>query len=131
MPALSHDDLRALAFVVTRADAVSLSFVRSVEDIRALHDELARLGSVNVGVVLKIETRAGFDNLASLLLEGLRRPPLSVMIARGDLAVEIGFERLAEVQDEILWLCEAAHVPAIWGDPSAGHPRAHGRSFAR
>ena len=114
VPALSDDDLRALAFVVRRADAVSLSFVRSVEDIRALHQELARLGRSDIGVVLKIETRAGFENLASLLLEGLRRPPLSVMIARGDLAVEIGFERLAEVQDEILWLCEAAHVPAIW-----------------
>jgi pyruvate kinase len=36
------------------------------------------------------------------------------MIARGDLAVEIGFERLAEMQEEILWLCEAAHVPVIW-----------------
>ena len=36
------------------------------------------------------------------------------MIARGDLAVEVGAERLAEVQEEVLWLCEAAHVPAIW-----------------
>jgi pyruvate kinase len=36
------------------------------------------------------------------------------MIARGDLAVEVGFERLAEVQEEILWACEAAHVPVIW-----------------
>ena len=36
------------------------------------------------------------------------------MVARGDLGVEIGFERLAEVQEEILWLCEAAHVPVIW-----------------
>jgi len=114
VPALSPADLRALEFVVTGADAVSLSFVRSVEDIRALHRELARLGNSTLGVVLKIETRAGFENLASLLLEGLRRPPLSVMIARGDLAVEVGFERLAEVQEEILWLCEAAHVPAIW-----------------
>ena len=115
VPALSEEDRRALAFVVTRADAVSLSFVRSVEDVRVLHEELARLGaSPALGVVLKIETRAGFENLASLLLEGLRRPPLSVMIARGDLAVEVGFERLAELQDEILWLCEAAHVPAIW-----------------
>jgi pyruvate kinase len=114
VPALSEDDRRALAFVVTRADAVSLSFVRSVEDIRSLHEELERLGNVELGVVLKIETRAGFENLASLLLEGLRRPPLGVMIARGDLAVEVGFERLAELQDEILWLCEAAHVPAIW-----------------
>jgi len=36
------------------------------------------------------------------------------MIARGDLAVECGYERLAEVQEEILWLCEAAHIPVIW-----------------
>jgi pyruvate kinase len=36
------------------------------------------------------------------------------MIARGGLAVECGFERLAEVQEEILWICEAAHVPVIW-----------------
>ena len=36
------------------------------------------------------------------------------MVARGDLAVECGFERLAEVQDEILWLCDAAHVPVVW-----------------
>ena len=36
------------------------------------------------------------------------------MIARGDLAVEVGFARLSEMQEEILWLCEAAHVPVIW-----------------
>jgi pyruvate kinase len=36
------------------------------------------------------------------------------MIARGDLAVEVGYERLAEIQEEILWLCEAAHIPVIW-----------------
>ncbi|HSO90807.1 MAG TPA: pyruvate kinase [Arthrobacter sp.] len=39
---------------------------------------------------------------------------VGVMIARGDLAVEAGFERLAEVQEEMLWTCEAAHVPVIW-----------------
>ena len=36
------------------------------------------------------------------------------MIARGDLAAECGYQRLAEVQEEILWMCEAAHVPVIW-----------------
>jgi pyruvate kinase len=36
------------------------------------------------------------------------------MIARGDLAVEVGFARLSEMQEEILWLCEAAHTPVIW-----------------
>lgn len=111
---LTQEDLCALSFVAKHADAVSLSFVRTPDDVRLLHAELDRLGRSGIGVVLKIETRAGFENLPLLLLEGLRRPPLGIMIARGDLAVEIGFERLAEVQEEILWLCEAAHVPAIW-----------------
>jgi len=44
----------------------------------------------------------------------MKRNKIGVMIARGDLAVEIGFERIAEVQSQILWLCEAAHVPVIW-----------------
>src|SRR6185312_2852598 len=34
--------------------------------------------------------------------------------ARGDLAVECGFERMAELQEEILWVCEAAHMPVVW-----------------
>ena len=63
---------------------------------------------------LKIETRRGFERLPDLLLAALDCPPSGVMIARGDLAVECGFERLAEVQEEILWICEAAHVPVIW-----------------
>jgi pyruvate kinase len=114
IPALTDEDRRALSFVVAHADAVSLSFVKSPDDVRTLHAELDRLGRPDIGVVLKIETRAGFENLPRLLLESLQRPPLAVMIARGDLAVEVGFERLAELQEEILWLCEACHVPAIW-----------------
>ncbi len=112
--ALTADDLAALPFVVANADAVSLSFVRRPEDVRMLHEALDRLERANIAVVLKIETRAGFENLPRLILEGLRRPPMGVMIARGDLAVEVGYERLAELQEEILWLCEASHVPAIW-----------------
>jgi pyruvate kinase len=114
VPSLTDDDLAVLPFVVQHADAVSLSFVRRPDDVRVLHEALSALGRPNIGIVLKIETRAGFENLPRLLLEGLRQPPLAVMIARGDLAVEVGFERLAELQEEILWLCEASHVPVIW-----------------
>jgi pyruvate kinase len=52
--------------------------------------------------VLKIENRQAFENLPRILLAGLRSPPVGVMVARGDLAVEVGFERLSEVQEEIL-----------------------------
>ena len=54
------------------------------------------------------------NRLPLLLLSAMRHPPIAVMVARGDLGVEVGFERLSEVQEEILWLCEAAHVPVIW-----------------
>ncbi|HQR52954.1 MAG TPA: pyruvate kinase [Burkholderiales bacterium] len=114
LPALTAKDIEDLAFVAQHADLVALSFVQRPEDIEALHAELARLEAPRLGVVLKIETQAAFNRLPSLLLTAMRRPPVAVMVARGDLGVEVGFERLSEVQEEILWLCEAAHVPVIW-----------------
>jgi hypothetical protein len=64
--------------------------------------------------VLKIETRQAFEQPPQLLLTAMLHPKIGVMIARVDLAVECGYERLAEFQEEILWLCEAAHLPIIW-----------------
>lgn len=114
LPALTPKDLQDLDFAVEAADMVGFSFVRTPEDVAQLQRELAARDARRVGVVLKIETRLAFENLPRLLLAGLRTPPLGVMVARGDLAAELGFERMAEVQEEILWLCEAAHVPVIW-----------------
>ncbi len=109
-----HDESR-LAFAAAHADMVGLSFVSARDDVRAVADELARLRGEDVGLILKIETRAGFNAIPALLSEALaREAPCGVMIARGDLAIEVGWERMAEVQEEILWLCEAAHVPVIW-----------------
>lgn len=112
--ALSADDREALGTVVQIADIVQLSFARSAADVRDLLDALDEHDAGHLGVVVKIETVAGFAALPDILLELLRRRRVGVMIARGDLAVEAGFQRLAEVQEEILWLCEAAHVPVIW-----------------
>ena len=111
---LTPEDLADLPFIAANADMVGFSFVRRAADVRSIRAHLARLGGKHVGVVLKIETAAAFTNLPELLLEALGQPCAGVMIARGDLAVEVGWERLAEVQEEILWLCEAAHVPVIW-----------------
>ena len=93
---------------------VGLSFVQSAADVQALHQRLDALCASRLGVVLKIETRRGFENLPELLFAAMSRPTAGVMIARGDLAVECGFERLAELQEEILWVCEAAHMPVVW-----------------
>jgi pyruvate kinase len=114
LPALTEKDREDLRFVIAHADIVALSFVNDPSDVLALDELLAEGGGNRLGIVLKIETRRAFENLPDLLLTAMRRPSHGVMIARGDLAVECGFERLAEIQEEILWLCEAAHIPVIW-----------------
>jgi pyruvate kinase len=114
LPALSEKDIRDLEFAAQHADMIGLSFVNKAEDVRALFEHLHRLGAEKLGVVVKIETKRGFTNLPAILLETLRFEASGVMIARGDLAVECGFERLAELQEEILWVCESAHLPVIW-----------------
>jgi pyruvate kinase len=112
--AMTEKDIEDLPFVAQHADIVGLSFANCADDVAVLQQRLASLGSRQPAIVLKIETRRGFENLPDMLLTAMRAPQCGVMIARGDLAVECGFERLAEVQEEILWLCEAAHVPVIW-----------------
>lgn len=114
LSALTDKDLRDLAFVMKHADVVELSFANSAADVKSLIDHLVQNATRSPGIVLKIETRRGFQNLPDMLLAAMRWPSCGVMIARGDLAVECGFERLAEVQEEILWVCESAHVPVIW-----------------
>jgi len=114
LAAMTDKDLEDLTFVAEHTDVVELSFANTARDVELLQERLAHLGSRQPAVVLKIETRRGFENLPEMLLTAMRAPSCGVMIARGDLAVECGFERLAEVQEEILWICEAAHVPVIW-----------------
>ncbi len=114
LPPLSATDRRDLRAVARQADLIGYSFVQRVTDIETLQKELADLGASGLGIVLKIETRLAFEHLPELLLTAMRSPRVGVMIARGDLAVECGYERMAEIQEEILWLCEAAHVPVIW-----------------
>jgi pyruvate kinase len=114
LPALTRKDRADLEFVAKHADIVALSFANTVQDVRCLNQALEQVGNGRPDVVLKIETTTGFRNLPHMLLEAMSFPACGVMIARGDLAVESGFERLAELQEEMLWLCEAAHVPVIW-----------------
>ena len=115
LPAITASDEAAIAFAARHADLLGLSFVNAPGELRAVREILREHGAGEMGVVLKIETKRAFAALPELLLAGLEeQAPIGVMIARGDLAIECGYERLAEVQEEILWLAEAAHVPVIW-----------------
>ncbi len=108
------DDLIALDVAADTADIVGLSFAQGPEDVDRLIKELDARGAHDTGVIAKIETQSGIERLPDIIVAGAARRPFGVMIARGDLAVEIGYERLAEMQEEVMWLCEAAHVPVIW-----------------
>ncbi len=113
---LTTKDFADLDFVAEYADLVGFSFVQRPSDIELLQDHLAarRGGRPPQPLVLKIETPLAVHNLPRLILQSAKHNPTAVMIARGDLAVELGFARLSEMQEEMLWLCEAAHVPVVW-----------------
>jgi pyruvate kinase len=114
---LTEKDRQDLDFVATHADIVGYSFVQEAGDIELLQRELQARLPLNAsipGIIAKIETPLAVRNLPELIVQAAGKQPFGIMIARGDLAVEIGYQRLAEIQEEILWLCEAAHVPVIW-----------------
>ena len=112
---LTTKDKEDLEFIAKHADAVNMSFVNRPEDVDELLNELKQLNASHIGISLKIETQEGFKNLPFIILKAMKHCPIGIFIARGDLAVEAGWERMAELQEEILWICEAAHLPNIWG----------------
>ena len=118
LPALTEKDRADLDTIIANADLVGYSFVQDESDIETLWGEitprLKRLGRPVPGLILKIETEKAVRNLPDLIVTAAGHAPVGVMIARGDLAVEVGFHRLAELQEELLWLAEAAHTPVIW-----------------
>ena len=116
IPVLTPKDYYDLDFIAQHADMVGFSFVQRPQDIELLQDHLSvRQGNRDPHtIILKIETPLAVKNLPILILQSALHNPTGVMIARGDLAIEIGFPRLSEIQEEIIWLCEAAHVPVIW-----------------
>lgn len=116
LPALTDQDLIDLDYVANNADIIDYSFVQDANDIRQLQAALAeRLENPHkIAIVAKMETQRAINNLPEIMVQAAGQNPFGVLIARGDLAVEIGYERLVEMQEQILWLCEAAHVPVIW-----------------
>ena len=117
IPAITAKDRRELDYIVTAADLIGMSWIQSAADVAALQNELGlRLGGEmrRLPLVAKLETAGAVNHLPEIIVRAASRQPLALMIARGDLALEVGYERLAELQEEVLWLSEAAHVPVIW-----------------
>ena len=111
---LTEFDIASLPFVCDHADLIGYSFLRKPEDVSLLRNIMHETCEKIPGLILKIETPEAVKYLPQILLEGMKDEVFGIMIARGDLAVEIGFERMGEIQEEILWICESAHVPVVW-----------------
>jgi pyruvate kinase len=88
-------------------DAIALSFVRSAADIRAARSAVQRHGG-NVPIVAKIEKSQAVANI-----DGIIQESQAVMVARGDLGVEIDIERVPLVQKEIIRKCNTVGKPVI------------------
>lgn len=120
LASLTPEDEINLEFVARHADIAAISFIRSVDDVRHVLSVMDRIALEvprvrDLGLVLKIETVPAFENISDILLEGMRHPNFGIMIARGDLAVELGFDRMTEVPGQILMVAESAHIPVIVG----------------
>ena len=113
---LTSADRENLAFVAAYADIIGCSFVQRPADVRGMMAALKQHRGQRPPqpLLLKIETGLAVRNLPKMIVQAGSHHPVAVMIARGDLAMEIGTERLSEAQEEILWLCEAAHIPVVW-----------------
>lgn len=129
LPSLTDEDAQALRFVVEFGDIAAVSFIRTPADVEYVFEVLDRIAAEHeaegrsdlaqrardLGIVFKIETISGFTNLPEIITTALRRENTGLMIARGDLAVEVGFDRMAEVPGQILTLAQAAGIPTILG----------------
>ena len=108
LPALTEKDERDIRAGVTAGiDFVALSFVRKSEDIVSLQTLLKRLGS-RARIIAKIEDQSGLRNLHDIV-----RAADAVMVARGDLGIEIDYHTLPLVQTRIVELCLAEGKPVI------------------
>lgn len=108
LPSLTEKDKQDLDFGISQGiDIVSLSFVRKAEDIRALKELLAEKGA-DIPVLAKIEKPQAITNLDAIVQECD-----ALMVARGDLGVEMSPEKVPLLQKRIIRLCNQKGIPVI------------------
>ena len=101
MPYLSEQDKKDILFAVNNdVEYLALSFVRSRKDVIVIKDYLKRLNANNIKLISKIENQQGIDNLEEIIDESD-----GIMVARGDLGVEVPFERIPQIQKHIISRC--------------------------
>ncbi len=109
LPALTDRDRADLVFGVENdVDIVALSFVRSADDVRTVREFLDACGGDSIGLVAKIECAEAVENIDEIIAESD-----GIMVARGDLGVEIPEHRVPYVQKSIIRKCNRESKPVI------------------
>ncbi len=112
--AITDTDKKNFEDIADFADIIGLSFAQTSDDIQMLQEMLRKKGKTSTAIAPKIETKTALRNLPSILERLIQWEKFALMIARGDLAIEVGFDNLPYIQEEIFGICEAAHVPVIY-----------------
>ncbi len=112
--AITQADEKNFEDIIQFADIIGLSFAQTDEDIQKLQKMLTEKDKKHIAIAPKIETKTALRNLPSILASLLNWDNSAIMIARGDLAIEVGFGNLPYIQEEILGICEASHIPVIY-----------------
>ena len=108
LPSVTEKDTRDVSFAAEQGiDLLALSFVQSVADVCSLKQLLADLDA-DIPVIAKIEKKGGLDDIDAILQEAY-----GVMVARGDLALEMSFQEVPVAQKQIIARCRAAATPVI------------------
>lgn len=101
LPYLSLQDRKDINFAVSKGvEYLAISFVRSADDVLEIKDYIGRLGELNLKVISKIECQEGIDNIDEII-----KVSDGIMVARGDMGVEIPFERIPQMQKKIIKKC--------------------------
>jgi len=101
LPYLSLQDKKDISFALSKdADFLALSFVRTPNDVKEIREYLTRLGETEIKIISKIENQEGITNIDRIIdvSDG-------IMVARGDMGVEIAFEKLPQIQKAIIKKC--------------------------
>ncbi len=108
LPSLTETDKERISMAAeAKADFMGLSFVRTQTDIEHLRKEMDK-HNLNAKIVAKIESQTGVDNIDSIL-----EVADAIMIARGDLGIEIPIERVTHFQKEFIKKCRNVNKPVI------------------
>ena len=108
LPALTEKDVRNINLAIDLdIDFIAHSFVRSASDVKAVQDILDDRGS-DIKIISKIENQEGVDNIDEII-----EASYGIMIARGDLGIEVPIERIPGIQRSIIRKCVRAKKPVI------------------